>query len=55
MNACRICLRPCDSEERYHADCLMRLFDAPTLPWLGFSLPSLMRVANEMAGKMSIS
>ena len=55
MNACRICLQPCDDDERYHAACLMRLFDAPSLPWLGFSLPSLMRVATEMAGKMSIS
>ena len=55
MNACQICLETCNNDEQYHPACLETLFGSPSLPWLGFSLPSLMRVATEMAGKMSIS
>lgn len=55
MPACRVCLTPCAGSEPYHPACLETLFGSPSLPWLGFSLSSLMRVATEMAGKMSIS
>ena len=54
-NPCQICLMTCDDNEQYHPACLEVLFGSPSLPWLGFSLPALMRVAAEMAGKMSIS
>ena len=55
MPGCRVCLKPCPGGEPYHPACLESLFGSPSLPWLGFSLTSLMRVATEMAGKMSIS
>ncbi len=55
MDVCRVCLKACGDAEHYHALCLESLFGSPSLPWLGFSLSSLLRVASEMAGKMSIS
>ena len=55
MTACRICLRPTVSASAYHAECIETLFGSVTLPRLEFSLPSLMRSATDMAGKMSIS
>ena len=55
MNACRICLNPCNDDPPYHAACLKWLFGAPSQPALAFSLPRLLRIATEMAGKMSIS
>lgn len=55
MTACRICLQPTDDDPPYHPACLESLFGSPILPRLEFSLPSLMRLATDMAGKMSIS
>lgn len=55
MPSCRICLRPVSDVSFYHAECLESLFGVPTPPRLAFSLPTLMRLASEMAGKMSIS
>lgn len=55
MTACRICLRPIDGDPPFHPACLESLFGSRTLPRIEFSLPSLMRLATEMAGKMSIS
>lgn len=55
MTACRICLQPTGDNPPYHAECLESLFGARVLPRLEFSLPSLMRLATDMAGKMSIS
>jgi serine/threonine-protein kinase HipA len=55
MTACRICLQATDDVPPYHPECLASLFGLPVLPRLEFSLPSLMRLATDMAGKMSIS
>ncbi|SFI44329.1 serine/threonine-protein kinase HipA [Planctomicrobium piriforme] len=55
MTACRICLQPTGDDPPYHPACLESLFGSRTLPRLEFSLPSLMRLATDMAGKMSIS
>lgn len=55
MTACRICLQPTADHPPYHPACLESLFGSPLLPRLEFSLPSLMRLATDMAGKMSIS
>lgn len=55
MTACRICLQSTGNDPPYHPRCLESLFGSRTLPHLEFSLPSLMRLATEMAGKMSIS
>lgn len=55
MTACRICLQPTGDDPPYHPACLESLFGSDTLPRLEFSLPSLLRLATDMAGKMSIS
>ncbi len=55
MTPCRVCLRPTSDAPPYHAACLESLFGAHNLPRLDFSLPALMRLATDMAGKMSIS
>ncbi|MCA9206851.1 MAG: HipA domain-containing protein [Planctomycetales bacterium] len=55
MMACRICLDSTSEESPYHSACLESLFGVGALPRLDFSLPSLMRLATDMAGKMSIS
>lgn len=55
MTACRICLQPTGDDPPYHPTCLQSLFGSPILPRLEFSLPLLMRLATDMAGKMSIS
>lgn len=55
MTACRICLESTGEESPYHPACLESLFGSGALPRLDFSLPSLMRLATDMAGKMSIS
>lgn len=55
MKPCRVCLQPVDEDASYHAKCLESLFGTDVLPRLDFSLPSLMRLATDMAGKMSIS
>jgi serine/threonine-protein kinase HipA len=55
MTACRICLEPTGEGSPYHPACLKSLFGISTLPRLEFSLPSLLRLATDMAGKMSIS
>ena len=55
MKVCRICLQTTESDPPYHPACLSALFGSPILPRLDFSLPSILRLATEMAGKMSIS
>lgn len=55
MTACRICLQPVGDHPPYHPQCLESLFGSTVLPRLEFSLPSLLRLATDMAGKMSIS
>lgn len=55
MTACRVCLEPINLEPSYHPACLESLFGSRVLPRLELSLPALMRVATDMAGKMSIS
>ena len=55
MTVCRICLQPTTGEPPYHPKCLETLFPTNALPRLDFSLPLLMRLATDMAGKMSIS
>ncbi len=55
MTACLVCLQPANGQPPYHPECLEAIFGSRTLPRLEFSLPALMRLATEMAGKMSIS
>ena len=55
MATCRVCLMPAGGGSLYHPECLETLFGARTLPRLEFSLAMLMRMATDMAGKMSIS
>jgi len=55
MTACRICLQPFGDDPPYHPACSESLFGSRAIPRIDFSLPSLMRLATEMAGKMSIS
>ena len=55
MPTCRVCLQSTSDKLDYHPKCLELLFGTPTLPHLDIELSTLMALASEMAGKMSIS
>ena len=55
MATCRICLRSAVGNLDYHPECRESLFGTKALPRLDIERSSLMGLAAEMAGKMSLS
>ena len=54
-DGCDICGQSLPDQERYHPACLRRLFGTPSLPVVELSHNEVLRRAQEMAGRMSIS
>lgn len=52
---CDICGQDLDGDGRYHSACLRRLFGVPSLPDVELTHHDVLRRAQEMAGRMSIS
>ena len=52
---CDMCGKALDDKGRYHSACLRRMFGTPALPAVQLSHGDVLMMAQEMAGKMSIS